>query len=94
MALVKVTKSVCDNVVISGLVPRLDDILGSIEKETKGTLYQKNIANDENCLFVNNNDSFRLLIGAINTAMYHKDGVHQNWHGTLKLSDNVGINPQ
>ena len=52
------------------------------------------IANDENCLFVNNDNSFRLLIGVINTAMYHKDGVHLDWHGTLQLADNLGIQPK
>jgi len=30
MALVKIAKSVCDNIVISGLVPRLDDRIGNI----------------------------------------------------------------
>jgi len=25
--------------------------------------------------------------------MYHKDGVHLNWHGTLKLAENLGIQP-
>lgn len=41
MLLVKVAKSVCYYVVISGLVPRLDDIIGNIDKG--------NIAFEKNC---------------------------------------------
>ena len=37
-------------------------------------------------------DSFRLLRCAINTGMYHKDGVHQKRHGPPKLADNSSQN--
>ena len=92
MAFVKVDNSVCDNVVISRLVPRLDDKIGNIDKGN--IVLVKQIVNDENCLYINNGDSFRLLSGAINTAMYHKNCVHLNWHRALKLTDNLGIQPK
>ena len=69
-------------------------LLDRIDNIDKGNIVLEKNANDENCLFVNNDDSFSLLIGVINTAMYHKDGVHLNWHGTLRLADNLGIQPK
>jgi len=59
MVLVKVAKYACDNVVISGLVPRLDDRICNIDK---GNIVLDKIANNDNCLFVNNDDSFRLCV--------------------------------
>ena len=49
IALVKIAKFVCDNVVISGLAPPFDDKIGNIDK---GNIVLEQIANDENCLFV------------------------------------------
>jgi Ni/Fe-hydrogenase subunit HybB-like protein len=69
-------------------------LLDRIDNIDKGNIVLEKNANDENCLFVNNDDSFSLLVGVINTAMYHKDGVHLNWHGTLRLADNLGIQPK
>jgi hypothetical protein len=45
------------------------------------------LAGDGHQTDVNNDNSFRLLIGVINTAMYHKDGVHLDWHGTLQQAE-------
>jgi hypothetical protein len=55
------------------------------------TLYWEKNDNGENCLFVNNDDSLGLFSDVINTAMYRRDCVYLNLHGTLKLVDNLGI---
>jgi hypothetical protein len=51
----------------------------------------KKLANDENCHYVDNESSFRLLNGFINTTLYNKDDIHLNYHGTRKLTHNLEI---
>jgi hypothetical protein len=86
--LVKVSKSICENVVVSGLCPRLDDREANINR---GNIILQNIANDENCYFVDNDTSFRLLSGSINIKLYRNDGIHLNELGTEKLANNLDI---
>ena len=45
-------------------------------------------------MYVVNLSSFRLLNGSINTALYNKDGIHLNYHGTRKLAHNLEIKPK
>ena len=89
--LVKIAASVSETVVISGLCPRLDDRLGNI---ATGNACLSKIANDENCLFVDNDSEFRLSNGSINTSLYHKDGVHLNAKGVAKLASNLELFPK
>lgn len=56
-ALVKVASSITGSVVISGILPHLDDKFGNI---AKGNECLAKITNDENCLFIDNDPSFRL----------------------------------
>ena len=86
--MVKVSKSICESVVVSGLCPRLDDREANINR---GNIILQNIANDENCYFVDNNKSFRLLSGSINIKLYRNDGIHLNELGTEKLAKNLDI---
>jgi hypothetical protein len=46
-------------------------VLGNIRR---GNIIIEKLANDENCHYVDNESSFRLLNGSINTALYNKDG--------------------
>ncbi|VDI49573.1 Hypothetical predicted protein [Mytilus galloprovincialis] len=89
--LVATAKSVCENVVISGMCPRLDDSQGNI---VKGNERIKQIANDKNFLFIDNNFNFRLLSGAIDMSLYNRDGVHLNTKGVAKLVRNLDITPK
>ncbi|CAC5359443.1 unnamed protein product [Mytilus coruscus] len=89
--LVTTAKSVCENVVISGMCPRLDDSQGNI---VKGNERIKQIANDENFLYIDNDFNFRLLSGAIDMSLYNRDGVHLNTKGVAKLVRNLDINPK
>jgi hypothetical protein len=86
--LVKVSKSICESVVVSGLCPRLDDREANINR---GNIVLQNKANDENCYFVDNDKSFRLLSGSINIKLYRNDGIHLNELGTEKLAKNLDI---
>ncbi|CAG2229641.1 unnamed protein product [Mytilus edulis] len=89
--LVATAKSVCENVVISGMCPRLDDSQGNI---VKGNERIKQIANDKNFLFIDNDFNFRLLSGAIDMSLYNRDGVHLNTKGVAKLVRNLDITPK
>ncbi|CAC5410979.1 KDM5 [Mytilus coruscus] len=89
--LVATAKSVRENVVTSGLCPRLDDSKGNI---VKGNKRIKQIANDENFLFIDNDFNFRLLSGAIDMSLYNRDGVHLNTKGVAKLVRNLDIIPK
>jgi hypothetical protein len=51
----------------------------------------QNKANDENCYFVDNDKSFRLLSGSINIKLYRNDGIHLSELGTEKLGKNLDI---
>jgi hypothetical protein len=51
------------------LCPRLDDASGNIRR---GNIIIEKLANDENCHYVDNESSFRLLNGSINTAQIIK----------------------
>jgi hypothetical protein len=55
--LVNTAISKCDNVVISSICPRLDDTHGNI---AKGNTTLSKLANDEHCLFLNNEVTFKL----------------------------------
>ncbi|CAC5398497.1 unnamed protein product [Mytilus coruscus] len=81
-------KSVSENVVVSGLCPRLDDKFGNISRAN--TILQK-IANDETLHYVDNDDTFRLSNGSVDTNMYEPDGVHLNITGSFKLAENLNI---
>jgi len=81
---VNTVKTKCDNVAISSLCPRLDDEFGNI---TTGNSILSKIANDENCLFIDNDDSFRVPSGAVNTLLYNRDGIHLSNKGTVKLAE-------
>ncbi|CAC5411105.1 unnamed protein product [Mytilus coruscus] len=89
--LVATAKSVCENVVISGLCPRLDESKGNI---VKGNERIKQIANDENFLFIDNDFNFRLLRGNIDMSLYSRDGVNLNTKGVAKLARNLDIIPK
>ncbi|CAG2203189.1 unnamed protein product [Mytilus edulis] len=88
MTLVLKAKSVSENVVVSGLCPRLDDKFGNISRANN--ILQK-IANDETLHYVDNDDTFRLSNGSINVNMYEPDGVHLDITGTFKLAKNLNI---
>ena len=49
------------------------------------------LASDENCHYVNNELSFKLLNGTVNSACFNNDGVHLNQHGTRMLVSNLEI---
>ena len=91
VTLVLKAKTICQNVVISGLCPRLDDSLGNINRAN--AILQK-IANDESLYFVDNDRVFRLLNGSVNTDYYRKDGIHLSIKGTFKLAKNLGLSPK
>ena len=82
--LVNTAKTKCDNVVISSLCPRLDDKFGNI---ATGNSILSKIANDENCMFIDNADSFRVPSGAVNTLLNNRDGIHLSKKGTVKLAE-------
>ena len=87
----QVAKLIAENIVLVSLCPRLDDASGNIRR---GNIIIEKLANDENCHYVDNESSFRLLNGSINTALYNKDGIHLNYHGTRKLAHNLEIKPK
>ena len=58
---------------------------------TKGNTILSKLANDENCLFINNEVTFRLQNGAVNAELYNIDGIHLNSKGTARLAENLGI---
>ena len=89
--LFQVAKLIAENIVLVSLCPRLDDASGNIRR---GNIIIEKLANDENCHYVDNESSFRLLNGSINTALYNKDGIHLNYHGTRKLAHNLEIKPK
>lgn len=86
--LVSIASSLSDSVVVSGMCPRLDDKHGNI---TKGNACMQKIANDENCLFVDNDSLFRLKNGSIDMSLYNRDGVHLNAKGVSKLASHLEI---
>ena len=61
--IINVAKRVSENVVVSGLLPRLNDKHHNIQKSN--AILEK-LANDENCHYVNNELSFKLLNGSVN----------------------------
>ena len=87
-ALVEIARSASDNVVISGICPRLDDKDGHI---SAGNRILSKIAHDENLYFVDNDSCYRMKNKSINMRLYHKDGVHLNLSGSYKLAENIGI---
>lgn len=87
-ALVEIARSASDNVVISGICPRLDDKDGHI---SAGNRILSKIAHDENLYFVDNDSCCRMKNKSINMRLYHKDGVHLNLSGSYKLAENIGI---
>lgn len=82
MTLVMKDKSLSDNVVVSGLCPRLDDRLGIIHKAND---ILRKIANDENLYYINNDIFLRLQNGSVNTILYEPDGIHLSIHGTYTV---------
>jgi len=86
--LITVAESISNNVVLSGLCPRLDDNNGNI---SKGNICIAQIASDENHLYTDNDFHFRLLNGAVNISLYNRDGVHLNVKGVAKLAKNLSI---
>jgi hypothetical protein len=64
--LFQVAKLLAENIVLVSLCPRLDDASGNIRR---GNIIIEKLANDENCHYVDNESSFRLLNGSINTAL-------------------------
>lgn len=82
--LVNTAKTKYDIVVISSLCPRLDDKLGNI---TTGNSILSKIANDENCLCIDHDDSFRVPSGAVNTLLYNRDGINLSKKGTVRLTE-------
>lgn len=81
-------QSECENVVISSICPRLDDRFGNIRL---GNIVLSKIACDENCLYIEHDDDFRLPNGAINSLLYNRDGVHLNKKGSVKLANSLDI---
>ncbi|CAG2206239.1 unnamed protein product [Mytilus edulis] len=49
------------------------------------------IACDENCLYIEHDDDFKLPNGAINSLLYNRDGVHLNKKGSVKLANSLDI---
>lgn len=86
--LVMTAQSKCENVVISSICPRLDDRFGNIRL---GNIVLSKIACDENCLYIEHDDDFRLPNGAINSLLYNRDGVHLNKKGSVKLANSLDI---
>jgi hypothetical protein len=86
--LLKISQSVSNTVVISGMCPRLDDRNGHI---TQGNNVLKDIANDENVHFIDNDQSMRNVNGAINIILFQRDGVHLNAKGTNMLACNFEL---
>lgn len=86
--LLKISQSVSKTVVISGMCPRLDDRNGHI---TQGNNVLKDIANDENVHFIDNDQSMRNVNGAINIILFQRDGVHLNAKGTNMLACNFEL---
>lgn len=84
--LVNTAKTKYDIVVISSLCPRLDDKFGNI---TTGNSILSKIANDENCLFIDNDDSLRVPSGTVNTLLYNRDGINLSKKGTVKLAKSL-----
>ena len=87
-ALISTAKIVAENVVISGMCPRLTDAGDYI---AKGNRILEKLASDENCHFVNNEPDFRRLNGIVNLDLFNRDGVHLNFNGTRKLASNLEI---
>jgi hypothetical protein len=83
-----VAKLIAESIVLVNLCPRLDDASENIRR---GNIIIEKLVNDENCHYVDNESYFRLLNGFINTALYNKDGIHLNYHGTRKLAHNLEI---
>ncbi|VDH92689.1 Hypothetical predicted protein [Mytilus galloprovincialis] len=81
-------QSKCENVVISCICPRLDDRFGNIRL---GNIVLSKIACEENCLYIEHDDDFRLPNGAINSLLYNRDGVHLNKKGSVKLANSLDI---
>ncbi|CAC5401895.1 unnamed protein product [Mytilus coruscus] len=86
--LVMTAKRKCENVVISSICPRLDDRFGNIRL---GNIVLSKIACDENCLYIEHDDDFRLPNCAINSLLYNRDGVHLNKKGSVKLANSLDI---
>ncbi|CAC5422129.1 unnamed protein product [Mytilus coruscus] len=56
-----------------------------------GNIVLSKIACDENCLYIEHDDDFRLPNGAINSLLYNRDGVHLNKKGSVKLANSLDI---
>ncbi|CAG2236063.1 unnamed protein product [Mytilus edulis] len=91
MTLVMKAKSLSENVVASGLCPRLDDRLGNIHKAND---ILRKIANDENLYYIDNESVLRLQNGSVNTSLYESGGIHLSIHGTYTVANNLKINSQ
>lgn len=91
MTLVMKAKSLSENVVVSGLCPRLDDRLGNIHKAND---ILRKIAIDENLYCIDNESVLRLQNDSVNTSLYEPDGIHLSIYGTYTVANNLKINSQ
>lgn len=90
ISLVKSAQLISENVVISGLVPRVED-KNKADNMKKANDILKTIASDETLYFVDNEDSFVRLNGGLILDHYQEDGVHLSVKGTRRLADNLGL---
>ena len=86
------TKKVSDatDVVISGIPPRIDNIVRQHRVEEINTLLQDISAKTGNT-YVSQDQSSRLANGQPNDGYIQNDGVHLNRHGCARLVANLGL---
>ena len=82
-------KKRCVNVAISSVLPRMNNA-DFTDKIDRFNAQLCKMAEDHQCLFVNQHDAFHLASGKINDG-YYDDDVHPNLKGTNMIADAFGL---
>ncbi len=86
----KAAKEISENVTVSGIPPRLDPD-DFQEKVTTLNAGLQVLAAEENCKFVDHQQTFFLMSGEVNVGFLENDKVHPNMIGTNHIAKALGI---
>ena len=79
-----------DNVLVSSIPPRTDNVAHQQRVEELNTVLQ-DMAIKAGANFVSNDKSFRLADSQPNDGYLHNDGIHLNRRRTLRIIGNLGL---